>query len=127
MIRATFNKLRIYKELPMQQLSDSDATQKFENQLIAPVACQTWEDRYFGKTHLKEIEGFRAPYPNLDFKLFDKAQKDAYVGEYSGGNPIFSLCMHSQFEPMNRDFFALRVLGQSTPEFPFMGKANISP
>lgn len=110
MIRATFNKLRIYKELPMQQLSDSAAIQKFENQLIAPVVYQTWEDRYFGKTHLKEIKGFRALNPDLDFKLFDKAQREAYMREYWGEHPIFSIYMHSQFGPMKADIFRYCLL-----------------
>ena len=127
MIRAAFNKLRIYKELPIQQLSDSAATQKFENQLITPVVYQTWEDRYFGKTHLKEIEGFRALNPDLHFKLFDKVQKDTYMGEYRGGNPIFSLCMHSQFKPMKPNFFDLEGPWARYSRFPFYGEIRHQP
>jgi mannosyltransferase OCH1-like enzyme len=110
MIRATLNKLRIYTELPMLELQDRNATQQFTNQLIAPVVYQTWEDRFVGKTHFKEIELFRALNPELDFKLFDRQQRESYMREYWGEHPIYRIFTESQFGPMKADIFRYCLL-----------------
>jgi mannosyltransferase OCH1-like enzyme len=110
MIRATLNKLSIYTELPMLELHDRDATQQFTNQIIEPVVYQTWEDRFVGKTHFKEIELFRALNPDLNFKLFDRQQRETYMREYWGEHPIFPIFTESQFGPMKADIFRYCLL-----------------
>lgn len=110
MIRTALNKLRIYAELPMLELHDRKATQQFTNQLIAPVVYQTWEDRFVGKTHFKEIELFRALNPDLDFKLFDRHQRESYMREYWGEHPIYPIFTESQFGPMKADIFRYCLL-----------------
>ena len=110
MLRAIFNKLRIYTELPMVELIDSKATQPFFNALIAPVLYQTWEDHFFGKTHFKEIERFRALNPDLDFRLFDKSDREAYMREFWGEHPIYPIFTQSQLGPMKADIFRYCIL-----------------
>jgi hypothetical protein len=128
MILATLNKLCIYKELPMQQLLlGSTASQKFENQQVLLVIHQTWNERCYGKIPFKEMEDFRALNSDLDFKSFDKPQKDTYMGEYWKEYPIFSLCMHSQFEPNKLDYFALKGYWASYTRVPFHGESGYQP
>jgi mannosyltransferase OCH1-like enzyme len=110
MIRGTLNKLRIYKELPMLKLQDSDASEQFTNQKISPVVYQTWEDHFFGKTHFKEIQQFRALNPELDFKLFDKSQRESYMQEFWGEHAIYPIFTQSQFGPMQADIFRYCLL-----------------
>lgn len=110
MIRTALYKLRIYAELPMLELHDRNATQQFTNQLIAPVVYQTWEDRFVGKTHFKEIELFRALNSDLDFKLFDRHQRESYMREYWGEHPIYPIFTGSQFGPMKADIFRYCLL-----------------
>jgi hypothetical protein len=128
MVRATFNKLRIYEELPIQQLLlDGPASQKFENQQILLAIHQTWKERSYGKIARKETEDFRALNPPLDFKPFYKVQKDTHMGEYWEGSPIFSLCVRSQFEPMKPNFFDLEGPWARYSRFPFYGEIRHQP
>ena len=110
MLRATFNKLRIYAELPMVELKDSLATRPFSNVMIAPVVYQTWEDHLFGKTHFKEIQRFRALNPDLDFRLFDGSDREVYMQEFWGDHPIYPIFTQSQLGPMKADIFRYCLL-----------------
>ena len=128
MIHATFSKLRIYKELPIQQLHlDGPASQKFENQQILLAIHQDCKERFHSKITCKKMVDFRALNPALDFKPFDKVQKDTYMGEYWGRKLILSLRMYSQFEPMKPDFFAFKGSCVRYSRFPFYGEIRHQP
>ncbi|MBS0543622.1 MAG: hypothetical protein JSR40_07780, partial [Proteobacteria bacterium] len=57
-------------ELPLQLVADREKLQAVE-QSIPTTVYQTWEDRYFGKTHARELEKFRDINPELSFVIFD--------------------------------------------------------
>ena len=112
-----FNKLkhllapiRYWRELPLRVLPDRPATQVAPLSKIPPVVIQTWEDRLFGKTHLREMAWFRDLNPELSFELWDRDQRLTYLRESWGHHPIFNIYQQSQFGPMKTDIFRYCLL-----------------
>ncbi len=50
--------IRYWKELPLRPMGDRPATTTAPASKIPPIVIQTWEDRLFGKSHLREMEHF---------------------------------------------------------------------
>jgi mannosyltransferase OCH1-like enzyme len=97
--------IRYWKELPLRPLADCPATTEAPASKIPPVVIQTWEDRLFGKTHLREMATFRALNPELSFELWDRDQRLAYMQEHWGKHAIFPIYQKSLFGPMRTDIF----------------------
>ena len=70
-------------EYPLVQLNDYviDSDSKCK---IPKIVYQTWENRFFGKTHFKELIKFRNLNQNYSFLLFDKQKRDSYMQEHWG-------------------------------------------
>jgi mannosyltransferase OCH1-like enzyme len=73
--------IRYWKELPLRPLGDRPATTTPLASKIPPTVIQTWEDRLFGKNHLKEMAKFRDLNPELSFELWDRDQRESYLRE----------------------------------------------
>ena len=97
--------IRYWKELPLQVLSDRPALTPAPASKIPPVVIQTWEDRLFGKSHLKEMAKFRDLNPELSFELWDRDRRESYLRERWDTHPIFDIYHRSLFGPMKADIF----------------------
>ncbi len=97
--------IRYWKELPLRPLGDRPATTTAPAGKIPPIVIQTWEDRLFGKSHLREMEHFRALNPELSFELWDREQRESYLRDKWGKHPIFDIYQKSLFGPMKADIF----------------------
>lgn len=97
--------IRYWDELPLRELDDRPAITQAPAGMIPPVVIQTWEDRLFGKTHLREMAAFRALNPELSFELWDRDQRLTYMREKWGDHAIFPLYQKSLFGPMKTDIF----------------------
>ena len=97
--------IRYWKELPLQVLSDRPALTPAPASKIPQVVIQTWEDRLFGKSHLKEMAKFRDLNPELSFELWDRDRRESYLRERWGTHPIFDIYHRSLFGPMKADIF----------------------
>ena len=97
--------LRYWQELPLRELADRPATAAATPSRIPPIVIQTWEDRLFGKSHLREMAKFRDLNPELSFELWDRTQREAYLRTQWGEHPIFAIYQKSLFGPMKADIF----------------------
>jgi mannosyltransferase OCH1-like enzyme len=97
--------IRYWNELPLRELADRPATVAPGKGKIPPVVIQTWEDRLFGKNHLREMAKFRDLNPELSFILWDRDQRLAYLRQNWGSHPIFEIYQKSLFGPMRTDIF----------------------
>ena len=97
--------LRYWNELPLRPLGDRPATTSAPASKIPPIVIQTWEDRLFGKNHLREMEKFRDLNPELSFEIWDRAQREGYLQDKWGRHPIFEIYQRSLFGPMKADIF----------------------
>jgi mannosyltransferase OCH1-like enzyme len=97
--------IRFWNELPLRPLDDRRATAPAPADKIPPTVIQTWEDRLFGKNHLKEMAKFRDLNPELSFELWDRDQRESYLRERWGAHPIFDIYQRSLFGPMKADIF----------------------
>jgi mannosyltransferase OCH1-like enzyme len=97
--------IRYWNELPLRPLDDRPATVAAPASKIPPIVIQTWEDRLFGKNHLKEMAKFRDLNPELSFELWDRDQRETYLREKWGTHPIFDIYHRSLFGPMKADIF----------------------
>ena len=88
--------IRYWKELPLRPLADRPATSPAPAGRIPPVLIQTWEDRLFGKSHLREMEEFRALNPELSFELWDRTRREDYLRDRWGTHPIFGIYQRSR-------------------------------
>ena len=104
--------IRYWKELPLRSLPDRAALSPSPAGRIPPVLIQTWEDRLFGKSHLQEMEAFRALNPELRFELWDRAQREQYLREKWGAHPIFEIYEKSLFGPMKADIFRYCLMAE---------------
>jgi mannosyltransferase OCH1-like enzyme len=97
--------LRYWQELPLRELADRPATAAATPSRIPPIVIQTWEDRLFGKSHLREMAKFRDLNPELSFELWDRTHREAYLRTQWGEHPIFAIYQKSLFGPMKADIF----------------------
>jgi mannosyltransferase OCH1-like enzyme len=97
--------IRYWNELPLRPLDDRPAKVQAPAGKIPPTVVQTWEDRLFGKNHLKEMAKFRDLNPELSFELWDRDQRETYLREKWGKHPIFEIYQRSLFGPMKADIF----------------------
>lgn len=104
--------LRYWRELPLRELADQPATVASPASKIPPIIIQTWEDRLFGKSHLKEMAKFRALNPEFSFELWDQAQRLDYLQQHWGHHPIFAIYQRSAFGPMRTDIFRYCLLAE---------------
>lgn len=102
--------VRHWKELPLRPLADRPATTPAPAGRIPQVVIQTWEDRLFGKSHLRALEDFRALNPELSFELWDREQRERYLRENWGSHPIFEIYERALFGPMKADLFRYCLL-----------------
>jgi len=102
--------IRYWKELPLAELKDCPAKTPKNGARIPSIVYQTWEDRFFGKSHLAEILHFRGLNPELEFVLFNREQRLEYMQQSWGSHPIFEIYNNSLFGPMKADIFRYCLL-----------------
>jgi mannosyltransferase OCH1-like enzyme len=102
--------LRYWKELPLAELQDTPAKIQISGARIPPIVYQTWEDRFFGKSHRAEILRFRELNPEHEFILFNREQRLEYIKQSWGSHPIYEIYKNSVFGPMKADIFRYCLL-----------------
>ena len=83
-------------EYPLRELKDQISNET-HNQLIPPCVYQTWENKFFGKTHYQEILKFRDVNKDLSFILFDKTARDEYMEKYWSSHEIYHVYKNVKF------------------------------
>ena len=96
-------------EYPLQELQDQISFESLD-QVIPPNVYQTWENKYFGKTHFKEILKFREANKSLNFFLFDKDTRDLYMEKYWSSHEIYQVYKKVKFGVMESDIFRHCIL-----------------
>jgi hypothetical protein len=104
--------IRYWNELPLRPLGDRPAKATAPASKIPSIVIQTWEDRLFGKNHLREMEKFRDLNPELSFELWDRAQREGYLRDKWGAHPIFEIYQRSLFGPMKADIFRYCLMAE---------------
>jgi len=101
--------LKRLTEYPLVQLNDYLIVSNSKCK-IPKIVYQTWENRFFGKTHYKELIKFRNLNKNYSFLLFDKLKRDSYMQEHWGKHEIFKVYQMSKFGQMKADIFRYCIL-----------------
>jgi len=96
-------------EYPLKKLEDSKTSAKIDN-LIPNNVYQTWENKFFGKNHLKEIHKFRNINKNLNFYLYDKKNRDDYMKHSWKNNDIYNIYQEAKFGQIKADIFRYCML-----------------
>ena len=91
-------------DLPWVSVSNQISPNKLK-QKITPALYQTWESNDFGKRHAKEIQKFRSLNPGLDFYIYNKEQRDAYMLNSWGSKPIYLAYKNAKFGQIRADIF----------------------
>lgn len=98
-------------EYPLVELIDQFGKSEDEF-VIPPIVYQTWEDNFFGKTHFKEIQKFRALNKDLSFILYNKEKRDSYMKDNWSNHEIFDVYKLSKLGVMKSDIFRHCILFQ---------------
>ena len=96
-------------EYPLQELEDQ-VSDGIIDQVIPPYVYQTWENKFFGKTHFEEILKFRNVNKNLNFILYDKNLRDQYMEKYWSSHEIYQVYKKVKFGVMESDIFRHCIL-----------------
>ena len=96
-------------EYPLKELDDS-LTSANVNNLIPNNVYQTWENKFFGKNHLKEIQNFRNLNQNLNFYLYDKKNRDDYMKDSWQNSEIYNIYQKAKFGQIKADIFRYCIL-----------------
>lgn len=91
-------------DLPWVSVSNQISPNKLK-QKITPAVYQTWESNDFGKRHAKEIQQFRSLNPGLDFYIYNKEQRDAYMLNSWINKPIYLAYKNAKFGQIRADIF----------------------
>ncbi len=97
-------------ESPLRELSNKSSTTSFPNNFIPPYLYQTWDDKFFGKTHFNEINNFREINPDLNFIIFDSNELLEYMENFWANHPIFKIFIQTKYGPMKADIFRYCIL-----------------
>jgi len=103
--------LKKITEYPLVELNDKIVKNESKHQ-IPPVVYQTWEDKFFGKTHIKEILKFRSINHDLSFILYDKEKRDSYMRENWSNHEILNVYLKSKLGVLKSDIFRHCILFQ---------------
>lgn len=107
--RLIFN-MRMLLEHPFVEIQDVIRGGGKSEAVIPRKVYQTWETRFIGKTHYKQIKEFQDINPDFDFILFDKKNRDLYMQDYWGSHLISEIYNNAQFGPMKADIFRYCIL-----------------
>jgi len=77
---------------------------------IPRLVHQTWLTNRFGRTHAQGLTRFRDENPEMEFRLWDNAERDAFVAHEFGDHPISAVYFGAQFGPMAADIWRYLVL-----------------
>lgn len=91
-------------DLPWVTVGDQLSSNKLVQE-ITPAVYQTWESNNFGRRHAKEIGKFRSLNPGLDFYIYNKEQRDAYMLKSWGNRPIYQAYKNAKFGQIKADIF----------------------
>lgn len=80
------------------------------NQSIPPTVYQTWENKSFGRRHILSMKKFRGLNSNLNFVLYDKTEREAYMKEHWGGREIHEIYRRATFGPLKADIFRYCII-----------------
>jgi hypothetical protein len=94
----------VLTDLPWVTVVDFISPNKLVQE-ITPAVYQTWESNDFGRRHAKEINKFRALNPGLNFYLYNKEQRDAYMVKSWGNRPIYLAYKNAKFGQIKADIF----------------------
>ena len=96
-------------EYPLKEIADHITNNKI-NQTIPNNVYQTWENRFFGKSHYKEMIKFRKINKDFNFYLFDKELRDKYMKDHWSDKKIYQVYLMSNFGQMKADIFRYCIL-----------------
>jgi len=101
---------QLASEFPLESLHDRAAIHAASASAIPAQCFQTAEVRRFGRCHHAALEELRALNPELHFLLFDAHQRDRYMAEHWGDQPIGALYRRARFGAMRADIFRYCVV-----------------
>ena len=96
-------------EYPLKELDDSKTLDNVNNSIPNNV-YQTWENKFFGKNHFKEIQKFRNINKNLNFFIYDKKKRDDYMRDNWQKNNIYEIYQKAKFGQIKADIFRYCIL-----------------
>lgn len=94
----------VLTDLPWVSVVDLTSPNKLVQE-ITPAVYQTWESNDFGKRHAKEMNKFRSLNPGLDFYLYNRERRDAYMLKSWGNRPIYLAYKNAKFGQIKADIF----------------------
>lgn len=103
-LRKLIRKLKPRKQTALVRVEDIRGRQG-RDQRIPRVVFQTTESRWVHPAHFKSISQFREANDDLDFFVFDKEERDAYMESQWGSHRIFDVYNRSLFGQMKADIF----------------------
>jgi len=101
---------KLASEFPLETLHDRAAIDAASASAIPAQCFQTAEVRRFGRRHHAALQELRALNPELHFLLFDAHQRDRYMAEHWGDQPIGALYRRARFGAMRADIFRYCVV-----------------
>src|SRR5580704_3923533 len=82
---------------------------KFEGTIPSKV-YQTWTSEFLGRSHLKELEKFRARNKEFSFHFFDQDEMDRYMSDYYRHHPIYQVYCNAHYGPLKSDVWRYCIL-----------------
>jgi len=101
---------RLLGELPLRSANHIYTKVKNLEGKIPNAVYQTWESDLLGRSHLRELEKFRAANKDFSFYFFDQKQMDRYMWDFYGHHPIYEVYRNSHFGPLKTDIWRYCLL-----------------
>ena len=103
---------RVELELPLRPATRVYTEVPASGKTIPNVVYQTWTAPLFGRTHVKELERFRARNADYAFRFFSDADISAYMAKEYGHHPVYEVFKNACFGPLKTDIWRYCILYQ---------------
>lgn len=119
---------RLADQFPLKTLTDRAATHRDGSPPVIPRRCiQTAEQAEFGTDHHAVLQELRQRNPDLDFLIFDRARRDAYMAQHWNRHPIGNIYQRARFGAMRADIFRYCVIHDQGGFYLDINKVLIQP
>ncbi len=114
---------RVECELPLRPATRVYTEVTPSGKLIPNVVYQTWTAPLFGRTHVKELERFRARNADYTFRFFSDADISAYMRAEFHQHPVYEVFQSARFGPLKTDIWRYCILYQRGGVYCDIGKS----
>ena len=114
---------RIEFELPLRPASKVYTEVAPSGRVIPNVVYQTWTAPLFGRTHVRELERFRALNADHAFRFFSDADISDYMAREYGQHPVYEVFKNACFGPLKTDIWRYCLLYQRGGVYCDIGKS----